>query len=120
MPVSLCAVGKVLIARLHDHDIEAMFPDDAELPVLTPKSIRTGAELKAQLREIRRQGYAFEDEESTTGVVCLAVSVPTHGAHGPSLGLSVTALKATYSAEQGAQMVKELKELARSLGNPMG
>ena len=45
---------------------------------------------------------------------------PTRGAHGPSLGLSVTALKATYSAEQGSQMVKELKELARSLGNPMG
>ena len=46
--------------------------------------------------------------------------VPTRGAHGPSLGLSVTALKATYSEEQGALMVKELKELARSLGNPMG
>jgi DNA-binding IclR family transcriptional regulator len=69
---------------------------------------------------IRDQGYAFEDEESTTGVVCLAVAVPTRGAHGPSLGLSVTALKATYSAEQGALMVKELKDLARSLGSPMG
>ncbi|MEJ1181809.1 MULTISPECIES: IclR family transcriptional regulator [unclassified Pseudarthrobacter] len=120
MPVSLCAVGKVLIARLHDHDIEAMFPDDLELPVMTPKSLRTGAQLKAQLETIRDQGYAFEDEESTTGVVCLAVAVPTHGAHGPSLGLSVTALKATYSAEQGDQMVKELRELAHSLGNPMG
>jgi hypothetical protein len=32
----------------------------------------------------------------------------------------VTALKATYSQEQGAMMVKELQELARSLGNPMG
>ena len=42
MPVSLCAVGKALIARLHDHDIDAMFADDAELPVLTPKSLRTG------------------------------------------------------------------------------
>ena len=120
MPVSLCAVGKVLIARLHDHDLEEMFPDDAELPVMTPKSLRTGAELKAQIRMIREQGYAFEDEESTTGVVCLAVAVPTRGAHGPSLGLSVTALKATYSQEQGAMMVKELQELARSLGNPMG
>jgi len=118
--VSLCAVGKALLARLHDHDVAEMFPDDAELPVLTPKSLRTGAELKAQLEVIREQGYAFEDEESTTGVVCLAVSVPTRGAHGPSLGLSVTALKATYSEEQGALMVKELKELARSLGNPMG
>ncbi|TDL38665.1 IclR family transcriptional regulator [Arthrobacter nitrophenolicus] len=120
MPVSLCAVGKALIARLHDHDIEELFPDDAELPVLTPKSLRTGAEFKAQLQTIREQGYAFEDEESTTGVVCLAVAVPTRGAHGPSLGLSVTALKATYTPEQGAQMVKELQELAHSLGNPMG
>jgi DNA-binding IclR family transcriptional regulator len=120
MPVSLCAVGKALIARLHDHDIDEMFPDDQELPVLTPKSLRTGAEFKKQLPLIRERGYAFEDEESTTGVVCLAVSVPTRGAHGPSLGLSVTALKATYSEEQGAMMVKELQELARSLGNPMG
>src|SRR4029453_10515331 len=120
MPVSLCAVGKALVARLHDHDIEEMFPDDLELPIMTKHSLKTGAELKAQLPAIREKGYAFEDEESTVGVVCLAVPVPTHGAHGPSLGLSVTALKATYSEEQGALMVKELKELARSLGNPMG
>jgi DNA-binding IclR family transcriptional regulator len=97
-----------------------MFPDDVELPVMTPKSLRSAAELKAQVAAIRKQGYALEDEESTLGVVCLAVPVPTHGAHGPSLGLSVTALKATFSEEQAALMVKELKELAHSLGNPMG
>ncbi|GAA4031195.1 MULTISPECIES: IclR family transcriptional regulator [Arthrobacter] len=120
MPLSLSAVGKVLLAQLHDHDIEEMFPDDVELPVMTPKSLRSAAELKAQVAAIRKQGYALEDEESTLGVVCLAVPVPTHGAHGPSLGLSVTALKATFSEEQAALMVKELKELAHSLGNPMG
>lgn len=120
MPLSLCAVGKALLAQLHDHDIEAMFPDELELPVMTAKSLRSAAELKAQVAQIRRQGFAFEDEESTLGVVALAVPVPTHGAHGPSLGLSVTSLKATYSDEQGALMVKELRELAHSLGNPMG
>ena len=120
MPVSLCSVGKALLAQLHDHDIDAMFPDGMELPVMTPNSLRTAEDLKAQIATIRKQGFAFEDEESTVGVVCLAVPVPTHGAHGPSLGLSVTALKATYSEEQGALMVKELKDLARSLGNPMG
>ncbi|WP_284977406.1 IclR family transcriptional regulator [Arthrobacter sp. efr-133-TYG-104] len=120
MPVSLCGVGKALLAQLRDHDIDAMFPDGMELPVMTTNSLRTAEELKAQVAVIRKQGFAFEDEESTLGVVCLAVPVPTRGAHGPSLGLSVTALKATYSQEQGAQMVKELKELARSLGSPMG
>jgi DNA-binding IclR family transcriptional regulator len=120
MPVSLCAVGKALIARLHDHDIAAMFPDELRLPVMTPKSLTTGADLKAEIATIRERGYAFEDEESTTGVVCLGVAVPTRGAHGPSLGLSVTALKATYSEEQRSAIVLELKELARLLGSPMG
>ena len=50
MPVSLCAVGKALIARLHDHDVAEMFPDDAELPVLTPKSLRTGSRAQGPAR----------------------------------------------------------------------
>ncbi|MCH6469961.1 IclR family transcriptional regulator [Sinomonas terrae] len=120
MPASLCAVGKALVARLHERDWEEMYPDDAELPVLTPHSIRTGKDFKEELRRIRREGYAFEDEESTLGVVCVAVPVPTRGAHGPNLGVSVTALKATFTEEQKMTMVSELTELARALGNPMG
>src|SRR6478736_1518420 len=69
MPVSLCAVGKALVARLRDHDIDELFPDGTELPVMTPNSLRTAEELKEQLKEVRRKGYAFEDEESTLGVV---------------------------------------------------
>ncbi len=120
MPASLCAVGKALVGRLHEHDWEDMYPDDAELPVLTPHSIRTGKAFKEELHRIKNQGYAFEDEESTLGVVCLAVPVPTHGAHGPNLGVSVTALKATFTEEHKAAMVGELQQLARALGNPMG
>lgn len=120
MPVSLCAVGKALVARLHDHDLEQLYPDTAPLPVLTPKSLRTGAELKAEIADIRRRGYALEDEESTLGVVSLGVAVPTRGAHGPSLGVSVTALKATFSDAQRDAMVQELVGLSKMLGNPMG
>ncbi|MBP2414155.1 DNA-binding IclR family transcriptional regulator [Arthrobacter stackebrandtii] len=120
MPVSLCAVGKVLVAKLHDHDLDQQFPDESPLPVLTPNSLRTGRELKEQIGAIRQQGYAFEDEESTLGVVSLAVAVPTRGSHGPSLGVSVTALKATFSDGQRDAMVAELTELTKMLGNPMG
>ncbi len=102
MPVSLCAVGKALVARLHDHDIDEMFPDDAELPVLTPKSLRTGAELKAQLAGIRDAGLCLRGRGiAPPGWCAWPLSVPTRGAHGPSLGLSVTALKATYLAGTG-------------------
>ncbi|NVM96992.1 IclR family transcriptional regulator [Arthrobacter wenxiniae] len=120
MPVSVCAVGKALVARLHDHDLEQLFPDKLKLPVMTPKSLKTGRALKDEIIQIRTQGYAFEDEESTLGVVCLGMAVPTRGAHGPSLGVSVTALKATFSDGQRDRMVGELRELVRTLGNPMG
>ena len=120
MPVSLCSVGKALVAKLHDHDLEEQFPDDLALPIMTAKSLKTGKELKAQLAAIREQGYAFEDEESTLGVVSLGVAVPTRGSHGPSLGVSVTALKATFSEAEREAMVAELRDLTKMLGNPMG
>ncbi|MHA7178077.1 IclR family transcriptional regulator [Arthrobacter sp. Sr24] len=120
MPVSLCSVGKALVAKLHDHDLEEQFPDDLALPIMTAHSLKTGKELKAQLGTIREQGYAFEDEESTLGVVSLGVAVPTRGSHGPSLGVSVTALKATFSEAEREAMVAELRDLTKMLGNPMG
>jgi len=120
MPVSVCAVGKALVARLHDHDIAQLYPDALKLPAMTPKSLATGKAFKAEILKVRAQGYAFEDEESTLGVVCLGMAVPTRGAHGPSLGVSVTALKATFSDAQRDAMVGELRELTRALGNPMG
>lgn len=118
MPVSLCAVGKVLIARLHDHDLRQLFAS-AELPAMTPRSITTTAALFADIEETRKRGYAIEDEESTVGVVCLAVAVPTRGVHGPSLGVSVTSLKATFTSEVEADMVAELKQLAATIGGQM-
>lgn len=119
MPASLCAVGKALLARLHAKDLEAMFPDGKQLPALTPHSITDPAILRAALAEAQQRGYAFEDEESTLGVVCVGVAIPTRGTHGPSLGLSVTALKATFTRELERKLVTELQELARSLGAPM-
>lgn len=120
MPVSLCAVGKALVAKLHDHDLEQFFPDDLQLPTMTPKSLRSGRELKDDIVQIRARGYAFENEESTLGVVSLGMAIPTRGAHGPSLGVSVTALKATFSGVHRDTMVRELAGLAKVLGNPMG
>ncbi|GAB3261930.1 IclR family transcriptional regulator [Arthrobacter pigmenti] len=118
MPASLCAVGKVLLARLRPHDIDELYPDGA-LPSMTSKSLTTVAALKDEIPLIRKRGYAVEDEESTTGVMSLAVGVPTHGVHGPNLGVSVTALKATFTQEQEAAMVSELQELAYTLGGQM-
>ena len=56
MPVSLCAVGKALIARLHDHDIDAMFPDDARAsgPDAEVAAHRRGAEGPAARRSANR------------------------------------------------------------------
>lgn len=118
MPASLCAVGKALLARRHEEDVLEMFPDGTALPGLTEHSITDPKKLRADLEAIAKRGWAFEDEENTLGVVCVAVPIPTRGTHGANLGLSVTALKATFTKELEDALVGELKNLANILGDP--
>jgi DNA-binding IclR family transcriptional regulator len=47
----------------------------AELPVLTGASITDRDELSAQLDQVRRTGYALEDQESTLGDAGIAAPV---------------------------------------------
>ena len=121
MPVSLCAVGKALIARLHDHDIEAMFPDDAELPGPDARSrCAPVASSRPSWRTIREQGYAFEDEESTTGVVCLGRGRSHPRSAWPQPGAVRYGTEGHLFGRTGRADGEGTQELARSLGNPMG
>lgn len=76
MPAHATSTGKVLLAELTEEQLHNLYPND-ELEPVTPHSVRTRAELEAQLDEIRRTGYAVNREESEDGVGSVAVAVPT-------------------------------------------
>src|SRR5438128_1002348 len=64
------------------------------LPVLTPNSHRRVADLLDDLDEIRRRGYAVDNEETAEGIICLGVAIPQRRPGDGLYALSVTLLKA--------------------------
>ena len=68
------AVGKAILAALPDGELERRYPGD-ELPAPMPASITSRRELKRELGQVRRQGYALNWEESSDGVAAVAVAV---------------------------------------------
>jgi DNA-binding IclR family transcriptional regulator len=71
------AVGNILLAWQRKEALES-FLNDHTLTRHTGKTIRNADELRARLEQVRRQGYARDDEEQALGVRCLAV--PLFGA----------------------------------------
>jgi IclR family acetate operon transcriptional repressor len=72
-------LGKVLLAALPDEQLES-FILDGDLVALTPYTITERAALRAELKRVRRQGYAVDDREIRADMRCVAV--PIHDADG--------------------------------------
>ncbi|MER6419363.1 IclR family transcriptional regulator [Streptomyces sp. NPDC001137] len=68
-------VGKALLANTPDDEVRALLSRTG-MPAATDRTITTPEGFLAALEEVRRDGYAVDDNEQEMGVRCLAVSVP--------------------------------------------
>jgi DNA-binding IclR family transcriptional regulator len=87
IPAHTTAIGKALLSGYTDEEIYALYPD-AKLPIMTPNSITSIKELINQLHEIRKTSVAYESEESTPHVKCIAVPI-NNSENIPIAGLSL-------------------------------
>jgi DNA-binding IclR family transcriptional regulator len=76
-------------------------------------------ELRADLREVRRRGYAIDDEETSEGVVCYAVMIPSRQRGEGPAAASITLLKARATAERVPSLIADLRWLAGVLADPL-
>jgi DNA-binding IclR family transcriptional regulator len=74
LPAHCSGVGKVLLAHLPDDEVEAVVAERG-LPRLTPATITQREALQAELRRVRQQGYAIDNEEIEIGLKCVAAPV---------------------------------------------
>jgi len=73
LPAYATGVGKALLAELTDEQVIGLYPP--RLPSLTGTTLKTRDKLLEELRRVRQDGYALDDEESTPGVRCVAVAL---------------------------------------------
>lgn len=67
------ATGKVQMAFMDEREIEGLYKDPFE--AYTVNTIKNNEELMTELRKIREQGYAIDNEEYELGVRCVAAPV---------------------------------------------
>ena len=73
LPAHLTALGQALLAALTPDEVAAVLPDT--LIALTPNTITAHPTLQAELDAVRARGWAFEREQGTPGVACVAAAV---------------------------------------------
>jgi DNA-binding IclR family transcriptional regulator len=119
LPATSTATGKAALAALSEPELERRLASLTILPAFTPNSHRTVRDLMVDLAEIRRRGYAIDDEETVEGVVCYGIAIPgRQPGEGPHAA-SITLLKARATAERVPALVDDLHRLSDLLSDPL-
>jgi IclR family transcriptional regulator, blcABC operon repressor len=118
LPASCTALGKAALASLDPADLAERLRGVETLPALTRNSHRRVADLLDDLDEVRRRGYAIDDEETAEGIVCLGVAITRRVGDAP-YAVSVTLLKARAEDARREAVLADLRRLARLLSHPL-
>ncbi|MFG2044831.1 IclR family transcriptional regulator [Dactylosporangium sp. NPDC048998] len=73
LPAHVTALGQSLLSCLTRDEVEEVLPEHLE--ALTANTITDRKQLFAELDQVRARGWAFEREQGTEGVACVAVPV---------------------------------------------
>lgn len=115
LPAHVTGLGQALLADLTEAEVDALLP--ADLEPLTGSSIVDRAGLHAELDVVRKRGWAFEREQNTEGVACVAVAVGYRIPASDAISCSMPVhLAAGEQLEQVAEAVtRHTEALARTL-----
>lgn len=116
-PLNSTSLGKAILAFM---------PEDERAPLLsTPLKAMTGrtttdaAQLRRQLREIARKGYAVEIGENEEGLMCIGVPILERGGR-PVAALSLSAPEARLTRPLRLEVIAALRAAAGAVSRRLG
>jgi DNA-binding IclR family transcriptional regulator len=111
------ALGKCLLAYLPEVEIERIIAEHG-LPKLARNTITFGAQLLNELRRVREEGVAINNEENIDGVICVAAPIRDHtGSPVAALSVSGPAIRMKLMLES---VNKEVKHAAARISVMLG
>lgn len=112
------AIGKAILAHLPDDEVSRIIGATGLAP-RTPNTHTDPASLRADLAEVRRLGYALDDEENESTVRCLGA--PVLDVEGNPLGaVSISTVVFLVPREQLLDYAPTLIETAKRIGPLLG
>lgn len=114
VPAHCSASGKLFLALMPPAR-RARLLGTLPLDRHTPNTLTDPAALEAELRLIRRQGYAFDDEEFLSGLFCIAVPIIDGTRRECIAALALQAPVVRLSRENAERRLPTLLDAARNL-----
>lgn len=112
IPLLAGAIGKVFLAAMNDARAEAYIRSHP-LPGYTEKTIKDPDRYLEEVRAVRRNGCAIDDEEYMRGV--MAVASPVKGVNRLAAAIWLVGVKPNMDGEKMEDLVKGVKAAAESI-----
>ena len=113
VPAHCSASGKLFLAQMSPAQRRKLLAY-APLQSYTPKTLVKLSALEQEFRQIRHDGYAFDNEEFLPGLICLAVGVPSQQGRA-SVCVAVQAPILRCSRAQALDWLPALQKAATAL-----
>ncbi len=117
-PAHLTAIGKVLLSTLEEQALEQWIQTHP-LVVQTPNSISSPQRLLSELAEVRRCGYAVDEQEFELGLTCVAVPV-LDGSGAAIAGVAISGPSSRINYHRIPEIVTAIQRAAERLGRLCG
>ncbi len=76
-PLHATAIGKALISEIEHDELASILGKD-QFEQYTPKTITSFDQLYTHLQDVRKKGYAIDEEEYSEGLTCIGVPIHNH------------------------------------------
>jgi DNA-binding IclR family transcriptional regulator len=115
LPAHTLAGGKAMLAQLPNRQIDSLYPDG--LPVTRYGRLRSLPQLRDELRNIRRRGYALS-REAHENICAIGVAVPVPAGAQP-MAISVAWAESGFSPSQEEHAVKLISGAVNTVADRM-
>lgn len=117
-PFHCSALGRAIVAYLPGEEVDKLINKHG-LPPYTSKTITDPEKLKDNLKQIREQGYAFDNEEHENWLKCIAVPIKDYsGGIAGSISISVPSERLTE--ELFRDILSTLLEISEIVSRELG
>ncbi len=113
VPVHCSASGKVFLSQMAASQRQRLL-DSTPLEAFTPKTLTAPEALETEIRKVKRQGFALDNEEFLPGLLCVAVAVPS-AAGRSNLCVAVQAPLMRLTADKALALLPALQRAAAAL-----
>jgi DNA-binding IclR family transcriptional regulator len=113
VPVHCSASGKMFLSEMTPMQRQRLLAH-APLEAYTPKTLTQMDALEAEINQVKRQGFALDNEEFLPGLLCLAMRVPS-GQGRSNLCIAVQAPMMRLTVDKALKLLPALQRAVEAL-----